>query len=79
MSYQEINMNDKETAAYLRKWVKRDVGCHGPFAWPTDGCGYDQHIKFAEHRNKNWTDDKAKEISFEQFILDYADSLEIKE
>ena len=62
-------MNNKETAPYLRKWVKT---AHGHFAWPTDGCGYDQHIKFVCHRNENWDET----ISWEQFVLDYADSLD---
>lgn len=65
------NMTDKETAQHLRMWIKAN---HGIFAWPTDACGYEQHIKFVEHRNKNWNGSTIKE--FEQFILDYANTLD---
>lgn len=34
-------------------------------------CGYRQHIKFVKHRNKNWTG----EGDFNQFVIDYANSL----
>ncbi len=64
-------MNNKETAAYLRKWVKV---IHGIFAWPTDGCGYEQHMKFVKHRNNNWHGGTLQE--FNKFILDYAETLE---
>ena len=45
-------MNNKETAEYLRKWCKEIQASH--FSWPTDACGYDQHIEFVSHRNKKW-------------------------
>lgn len=64
------DMTDQETAAHLRHWVTES---HGPFAWPTDACGYDQHIKFVEHRNANWHGGTS--AAFQQFVLDYADSL----
>ena len=70
-------MTDIETSNHLRGWVKR--GNHELFAWPTDACGYEQHIKFVEHRNKNWTEERANKMSFDQFILDYADDLEISD
>lgn len=62
-------MTDAETAAHLREWANGG-GSHSLFAWPTDGCGYDQHIRFVEHRNQNW-----KGGDFNQFVRDYADSL----
>lgn len=65
------NMTNKETAQHLREWVKTN---HGNFAWPTDACGYDQHIKFAEYRNKNWNGSTREE--FNKFVLDYADTLD---
>lgn len=68
--YKQQGMTNAETAAYLREWVKE---WHGNFAWPTDGCGYDQHIRFVEHRNNNWHDEQK---DFNQFVLDYADILE---
>ena len=64
------NMTNKETAIHLKNWVKRT---HGTFAWPTDACGYDQHIKFVEHRNKNWHGKSEEE--FKKFILDYSETL----
>ena len=63
-------MNNEETAAHLRKWVKT---IHGLFAWPTDECGYDQHIKFVNHRNKNWA---GNPMTWNKFVMDYADALE---
>ena len=60
-------MNNKETKEWLLKWVKEP---HGIFSWPTDACGYDQHIKFVDHRNKNW-----KGGDFNQFVINYANSL----
>lgn len=65
------NMTNKETAAHLRGWVKES---HGPFSWPTDTCGRDQHIRFVSHRNANWREGYPG--TFEQFVLDYADMLE---
>ena len=44
-------MNNKETKAHLQNYVTRNTGT---FSWPTDACGYDQHIKFVKHRNENW-------------------------
>jgi hypothetical protein len=61
-------MTNAETKTYLLEWVKSN---HGIFAWPTDGCGYNQHMKFVRHRNKNW-----KGGDFKQFVIDYANSLD---
>lgn len=66
-------MSDTETVAHLREWVKIS---HELFAWPTDACGYAQHIRFVNWRNKHWSDEHDKGKSFEQFVLDYADQLE---
>ncbi len=68
-SAQVRNMNDAETAAHLREWVKRKT--HDSFAWPTDVCGYEQHIRFVDHRNKNWHGG-----DWAQFVLDYAAALD---
>jgi len=66
-------MNDKETAEHLRKYVAEE---HGKFSWPTDACGYDQHIKFVHHRNANYDRiQKMTKEEWEQFVLDYANSL----
>lgn len=67
-------MDNKETADYLRNWVKEP---HSPFSWPTDICGYDQHIKFVEHRNKNFDQiSKMSNEEFKQFVLNYANELD---
>ena len=63
-------MTNKETAVHLRKYVEEP---HGIFSWPTDACGYDQHIRFVKHRNENYNG--STEEDWKQFILDYADSL----
>lgn len=63
-----MDMTDRETKEHLLRWVRQD---HEPFAWPTDVCGYEQHIKFVKHRNKNYTGG-----DFRQFVIDYANSLE---
>lgn len=68
----EKNMPDAEVIAHLRGWVKLT---HSFFSWPTDGCGYDQHIKFVEYQNKFWFDFKG---TYEEFVLQYADMLEAK-
>ena len=65
------NMTDKETADHLRKWVTES---HGHFGWPTDACGYDQHIRFVKHRNANWQGSSLEE--FKAFVLEYANELE---
>jgi hypothetical protein len=64
-------MTNLETKEYLLKW------CENPnvmlFAWPTDGCGYEQHIKFVTHRNNNWKGGSPTE--FFAFVKEYAISL----
>ena len=71
-------MTDQETAAHLRSWVAK--GGHGQFAWPTDACGYDQHmkfvhhLKFVHHRNQHWYGEGV--LRFNLFVLDYADLID---
>ena len=60
---------NKQTAEAIRAWC---VSSRSQFSWPTDDCGYDQHIKFVNHRYNNWN----KEESFIDFCYNYADSLE---
>ena len=61
-------MSNKETAEHMREWIKTSKGI---FSWPTDACGYYQHMKFVKYRNDNWEGG-----DFNKFILDYADLLE---
>lgn len=61
-------MTDTETKTYLLKWCENPNLM--PFAWPTDGCGYDQHIKFVEHRNEKWEGGSTAE--FIEFVRQYA-------
>jgi hypothetical protein len=64
-------MTDAETAEHLRRWVIEKPGLG--FGWPTDGCGYDQHIRFVQHRNANWHGVGPE--AFDTFVLAYAESL----
>ena len=68
------DMTNQETAAHLRAWVTQP---HGIFAWPTDACSYDQHLRFVYHRNAHWQGGSS--VEFMRFILAYADSLEEEE
>lgn len=65
------DMDDAETAAYLREWVRHP---HDAFAWPTDGCGKAQHARFVAHRNAQWQGDTV--VDWLVFILDYSDLLD---
>ena len=71
---QIANMNDAETKEHLLKWC--DNPDLMPFAWPTDACGYDQHIKFVMHRNEHWKGNTHQD--FVDFVRQYAVSLEPK-
>ena len=64
-------MNDKETATHILHFLEEKP--HDIFAWPTDGCGYDQHIKFVNYRNKYWTG--CTEKGWIKFTKDYAEKL----
>jgi hypothetical protein len=64
-------MSNKETKEWLLKWCEKPERNH--FSWPTDACGYDQHIKFVDHRNSCWEGHTFEE--FVQFVKDYALSL----
>jgi hypothetical protein len=72
-------MDNKHTVKNLRNYVKTT---HNLFSWPTDGCGYEQHIKFVDYRNKNWDNYYEKRVNeninevFRDFVLEYADKLE---
>jgi len=66
-------MTNKETAEHIKKYVANRHH-HEVFSWPTDACGYEQHIRFVEHRNKNWKGGTIDE--FDKFIIDYADMIE---
>ena len=63
-------MTDTETAAHLRRYVTKP---HGVWSWPTDGCGYDQHIRFVQHHHAYWHGGTPHE--WVQFLLEYAESL----
>jgi hypothetical protein len=65
-------MTNQETKEYLLHWCEYPDG--RLFSWPTDGCGYDQHIKFVEHRNENWTGGSIHD--FVEFVRNYALSLD---
>lgn len=65
------DMTNAETKDHLLAWCEKPDP--RPFAWPTDACGYDQHIKFVKHRNSHWGGGTFRE--FVEFVRDYANSL----
>jgi hypothetical protein len=65
---QQSEMTDKETSHHIRNWLMTD---QSGSSWPTDGCGYNQHMKFVEYKNKNY-----KSGNFNEFVLEYAKMLE---
>jgi len=67
---QEKGMTNKETAEHIRNYIAGPTA----FSWCTDGCGYDQHIRFVCFRNANWLGGTEKE--FREFELRYADMIE---
>jgi phage terminase large subunit GpA-like protein len=67
-------MTDVETAAHIRKYANGEIK-RSIWSWPTDACGYEQHIKFAEWRNNKWCD-WPEDKTFNEFLFDYADRLE---
>lgn len=66
-------MTDAEVVAHLRAYVDSEF-MHHTFSWPTDACGYKQHIRFVRHRNDHW--DRDTDADWRKFVLDYADALE---
>lgn len=64
-------MNDQETASHIRKWIKDK---HSIWSWPTDLCGYEQHIRFVRYRNKYWDSD-SYQGTFDDFVSEYAEKL----
>lgn len=74
-------MDDKQTKEHLLKWVSES---HNLFGWPTDACGYDQHIRFVNYRNDYWYDyyEKNKNINnnfkevFNNFVIEYVKLLD---
>ena len=64
-------MTDVETAAHIRIEINLP---RSRFSWVTDGCGYEQYIKFANHRNAHWAGGTQEE--WRDFVLKYADMLD---
>lgn len=71
-SEQDKGMTDEETKAWLLKWC--DNPDMGVFSWPTDACGYDQHIRFVRYRNENWSG-HGSSGDFVEFVRAYANTL----
>ena len=81
MKQQRDGMTDTETIAHLRQWVCNPPG--SPFGWPTDACGYEQHIRFVTYRNKALRESSPENLKawysvndYAHFVLGYADKLE---
>ncbi len=71
-------MSNEETAAWMNKWCEDYLsGKRGLFSWPTDGCGYNQHIRFVQYRNDNWQGGTREQ--FVEFVRKYADSISVEE
>jgi hypothetical protein len=70
----EKELSNKETAEHIRKWFDSE---HGPFAWPIDCCGYNQHNRFCDHRNCYWNGGSWNDWKW--FCFDYADMIEKEE
>lgn len=69
-----VDMTDTEVVAHLRAWAKNPRRELTRFAWATDACGYDQHVRFVNHKNAHWEGGTVEE--FDAFILAYAAQLE---
>ena len=71
---ERVELTDQEVVEHIRAYFKES---HSHWSWCTDGCGYNQHIKFVEYRNKYWLGEgHQKYKDFKQFALEYADKLE---
>ena len=67
-------MTNKETSKRILKWCQKSHDSWDLiFSWPTDGCGYNQHLRFVEYRNLNWNGGTEKE--FRNFVAGYAEKL----
>ncbi|MDY0144310.1 MAG: hypothetical protein RBR97_20700 [Bacteroidales bacterium] len=62
-------MTNEETKAEILEWC--GTGNRGQFSWPTDACGYDQHIKFVKYRNEYWKG----QCDFIEFVKEYAEKV----
>ena len=69
-----VEKTNKETAAHIRKFMQTRYK-RGLWAWPTDGCGYDQHIKFVTALNK-WSSNTEDTETYEQMVERYCILLE---
>ncbi len=65
-------MTNQETAQHFREYAQSSLNAR--WSWPTEGCGYRQHMKFMEYRNRNWQGGSKEELK--QFLFGYADYLE---
>jgi hypothetical protein len=61
-------MSDAETAAWIRTWC---AAPRGLYSWPTDPCGYEQHIKFVQRWNAH-----QRQGDLRAFALAYAEELD---
>jgi hypothetical protein len=70
----KVGMTNKETSKRILKWCQKSQDSWDLiFSWPTDGCGYNQHLRFVEYRNLNWHGGTEKE--FRDFVAGYAEKL----
>lgn len=66
-------MTDTEVVAHLRQYVTET---HSHWSWPTDACGYKQHMRFVKYRNDNLLRLGRGQTSVTDLALEYASKLE---
>ena len=69
----KVECTNAECAIKIRNWLKLAISTHH-FSWPTDCCGYNQHVRYAKFRNAYWFG--GSNADYRQFVSDYADMIE---
>lgn len=70
----ERELTDEQTREHILRWLAEPSGL---WSWPTDGCGYNQHMRFVRHRNEKWVGGVPQQ--WIDFVTEYAESLVTKE
>lgn len=68
-------MTNREAKECILKWCEDKASI--PFSWPTDGCNYDQHVRFVLYKHEHWKGGSPKD--FIEFVKAYANSLSLWE
>jgi hypothetical protein len=79
----KVKETNQEVIEHLKNYIPSKS--KNIFSWATDGCSYEQHIRFVEYRNNHWDEYYNDNITkydnnhydcFDQFILEYIKILE---